>query len=206
MKRIALVALVLGLLAIFLPASAGAKGLRSAVICGASGCHTANPRDATHGPAERALVEGGGPIVASPSHAGPWYRVRATVGGDGAHAVLRLAIVPSLDLIRASDEPSGSFNWISMTAAGERAYARLTRGLDPFPASTLRGIASSDVNKASSRRSPGDPPLPSSAGVGAADSDGMLPIWAWTLIGAGFLGVGTAAWRRRSRTERQDRG
>jgi hypothetical protein len=199
-KRTASVVLLLGLLAMVLPASAGAKNLQSATICGASGCHKAIHRGASKALAEEALAKGGGPMVPPPSHGAPWYRVLATVAGEGAHARLRLAIVPSLRLIRGYDGASGQFNWMSMTALGEGAYSRLTRGLDPFPASSLRGVANSGAENAGAPRSHRDPPSPSLSG-GAVDSGGGPPIWAWTLIGAAALAVGLGAgWRWRRRT------
>ena len=189
MKRSVFVVLIqLGLLALILPSFASAKNVRSVTICGASGCHEVMGLDRD---VLAPLVEGGSPGP-PPSHGAPWYRVRATVGGEGGHAKVSLAIVPRLGLLRGCCSPTGEFNWISLTGEGERAYARLTRALHPLPASSLRGVAGPPAAKPPASAPTADPPSQRS-GAGA-------PSWPWILIGASALGLGLGIERRRRRS------
>jgi hypothetical protein len=193
----ALILFQIAALAILAPASSSAKELRSATICGVSGCDRTTPGEPTR-LAERAFETGGGSYASPPTHGAPWYSARAIVAGEGAHAALRLAIVPSLELIRSFDAASHDFNWISMTPEGVRAYAQLTRGLEPFPASTLRGVLHVPARASGDAGDDPDPPL-ASAGGGPAGGDG-IPGWALALIASAVLGLAAALIYRRRGT------
>lgn len=175
-KRAACIAIVLAMVAAVLPAAAGAKGVRSATICGRSVCHHVAGRDLTSSLAEGSME------VSSPSHRAPWYRLDAVVGGDGGHGRLVIAVVPALGLIRGCCSMSGEFNWIHLTAEGKRAYARLTRDLDPFPAVTLRLMTRAGARAAHPAAPQTDPPPTAIASTG-----GGFPVWGWIAIGAGCL-------------------
>jgi hypothetical protein len=187
-KRTLCIALLqLGLLAVILPASAGAKEIRSATICGTSGCRHATARELTPGLAEGSVE------VAPPSRAAPWYRLHAVVAGDGGHGRLAMAVVPKLGLIRGCCGMSGEYNWIRLTADGKRAYARLTRDLDPFPAGTLRLLTRAGARAAHPSPSQPDPPPAAPSGSGAG-----FPGWGWIAIGSVCLiGLGVLARTRR---------
>ena len=193
MKRTsAIVLLELGLLALALPASSAAKNVQSATICGASGCHEAIGRDVSAG-----LVEGGAAAPPPPGRA-PWYSVRATIGGDGGHGTMRIAVVPTLGLIRGCCRASG-YSWLSMTPAGRRAYARLTRVLDPFPASSLRGAAPVRAARTGAGHRPSSRGAAISAGGLGDGGGGGFPAWASVAIGAWAAGITLGVgWRRRS--------
>jgi hypothetical protein len=54
-----------------------------------------------------------------------------------------LAYVPSAKLIRSPG--GGAPIWLETTPDGAKAFARVTSGLAPFPASSLRGLASASA-------------------------------------------------------------
>jgi hypothetical protein len=179
-------------LVVLLPAAATAKNVQSATICGASGCHQAMDADVSE------ALEAGATPALPPAHGAPWYRVRARMGGDGERGALRLAIVPSRRLVRGCCSPGGGYVWRRMTAAGKRAYARLTRLLDPFPASSLRGVAPASAARVAEIDRPRRHDGISAGGI--ADSGGGAPggLWIWIALPVIAI-VGGIEWRRRSR-------
>jgi hypothetical protein len=180
MKRTACIALVLAAVAVVLPAGAEAKEVRSATICGMSVCHQVTGRDLTSSLAE------GGTEASAPSRRAPWYRLDAVIGGNGGHGRLVMAVVPTLGLLRGCCSMSGEYNWIGLTTEGKRAYARLTRDLDPFPAESLRLMTRAGARAARSPAAQADPP----AATPSASGDGR-PTWGWIAIGAGgLIGLG----------------
>jgi hypothetical protein len=114
--------------------AAAAKEPVRAKVCGASDCRTVKDRQAL-----LALSEGG-PPTDPPNHGAGWYSVLMTIQiGDDQFDQFRSAIVPSLGLLRGSDAGEGYvFMPATDRAAGE--YRRVTRGLAPFPAATLKGV------------------------------------------------------------------
>jgi hypothetical protein len=176
-KRIAFAVLIqLALLAVILPAAAEAKNVRSATICGTSGCLDVTGRDLSAD-----LIEGG-TEVSPPSHKTPWFRLNATVGGGGGQGTLVLAVLPRLGLIRGCCSMTGGYNWIRLTHDGKRAYIRLTRDVRPFPAQTLRVVTRGEARDARLSRSRPDPPATAQSGAGVG-----FPAWGWISIGIGCL-------------------
>ena len=122
------------LAALALPAAASAKEVRSATVCGASGCNT------VAGPDAQALVEGGAPT--GPPPAAPFYNVRVKIDAGGGHVVsFRTAWVPSRARVRGLDEVNGRYAWMTASAEQADALNAAARGLEPFPSSRLNGWA-----------------------------------------------------------------
>jgi len=113
--------------------AAAAKEPVKAKVCGASDCRTVKDRDKL-----MALTEGG-PPTDPPEHGAGWYSVRMTIEIDrGQHDSFSLVVVPSAGLLRGQD--GSGYAWMPATPAGLSEYRRITRGLEPFPARTLRGV------------------------------------------------------------------
>jgi hypothetical protein len=136
-----------------LPAGvAAAKKPVSAKVCGPSECRTVKDRQTLI-----ALTEGGPPADPPRSGAG-WYTVRTTIEIDhGRRDHFSSAIVPSAGLLRGGDAGQG-YAWMPVTAATARAYRRVTNGLAPFPAGTLKGVAPGPAHHANPDG--GSSPLP----------------------------------------------
>jgi hypothetical protein len=128
-------AICIGLTLSLAPAGAAlAKEPVKAKVCGASECRTVKDRDAL-----MALTEGG-PPTDPPDRGAGWYSVRMTIEIDrGRHDVFPLVIVPSAGLMRGGDASEG-YTWMPATRTARREYGRITRGLAPLPAGTLRGV------------------------------------------------------------------
>ena len=129
MRRLPLyLALVLSLA---LTADAAAKEVVSAKVCGVSGCEEVTDRDSL-----LALQEGG-PPTSPPGKSSAFYRARLAVIGDHDE-IFRFSIelVPDLGLIKGEDG-----TWMAVSTAAVTEFRRMTRGLDPFPAARLGGVA-----------------------------------------------------------------
>jgi hypothetical protein len=122
------------------PAGAAlAKEPVAAKVCGPSDCHTTKDRDALE-----ALV-GGGPPTDPPKRDGGWYSLLVTIQtGPDQFDRFTMAIVPSEGLLRAGNATDG-YAWMSATAAGEREYRRITRGLTPFAPGALKGVGAPEA-------------------------------------------------------------
>jgi hypothetical protein len=130
MKRLSVcLALVLPLV---LAGGAAAKEAVSAKVCGASDCRTVKDRKAL-----LALMHGGVPV--DPPDASPFYRAELTVRGDGELFTFPVVIVPSKGLLRGGTEAEG-YTWMPVPAKAVRVYRRVTRGLEPLPATKLAGL------------------------------------------------------------------
>jgi hypothetical protein len=81
--------------------------------------------------------------------------------GDDQFDQFRSAIVPSLGLLRGSD-PSEGFVFMAPTERAIREYRRVTRGLAPFAAATLKGVRPLPATEP--ERDGGSSPLPWIAG------------------------------------------
>ena len=115
-------------------AAAIAKEPVAAKVCGKSDCRTVKDRTLL-----MALTEGG-PPTDPPDRAAPWYTVRTTIDvGGGQRDHFMSAIVPSAGLMRGSDATEG-YVWMPSTARAKAVYRRVTHGLAPFQAATLRGV------------------------------------------------------------------
>jgi hypothetical protein len=199
MKRCA-VTILCGLIVGVLPPGAVAKstakeGVRTATICGASGCHVALSPDVT-----KALEASGAPAT-PPAQGAPWYSVRARVGGSGEHGKLRLAIVPSRRLIRGCCAPRVGYEWLRMTPNAQRAFQRLTRFIDPFPARTLRGTAPASAARVASVDRPRKRHAIAAGGIG--DGGGVPASGLWIALAVALVAiVAGLGWRRRHATGR----
>jgi hypothetical protein len=120
-------------LALALPAGAAAKEIESAEVCGASDC-----RSVTEHRSLVALSRAGPP--AEPPKATAFFRVRLTMRGDGERATFPVAIVPAARLLRDGNTADG-YRWFRVPASVVREYRRITRGLEPVPASKLSGLS-----------------------------------------------------------------
>ena len=119
--------------------TAVAKEPVAAKVCGKSDCRTVKDRHVL-----MALTEGG-PPTDPPDRAAPWYTVRTTIAiGEGQRDHFMSAIVPSTGLTRGSDAVEG-YVWMPSTPRAKAAYRRVTRGLAPFPADTLKGVGATTV-------------------------------------------------------------
>jgi hypothetical protein len=131
MKRIfpaLVVALVLAV-----PATASAKRLTAATVCGSSGCNTASdPSNLL--PA----MEGGPPSFGGPARAHPFYRLVVVVGENHASEQMKLVVVPRSRYVYGPDAA-----WRRIDAPALRQVLTLAHGLRPFPASRLPGMAAS---------------------------------------------------------------
>lgn len=132
MRRLAI---FIGLTLSLVPAGAAlAKEPVRAKVCGASECRTVKDKDAL-----MALTEGG-PPTNPPKHGAAWYSVLVTIQiGDNEFDHFRSAIVPSLGLLRG-DDSTGGYVFMPATDRALRGYERVTRGLEPLPATRLKGV------------------------------------------------------------------
>jgi hypothetical protein len=169
-----------------LAATAAAKEVVAAKVCGASDCRQVKDRDAM-----LALAEGGTPT--DPPAAAPHYRVTLTVRGDGERFTFPVVIVPSSGYLRGGTEAEG-YTWMPVSQLARNEYRRITRGIEPVPAAKLAGL---DVR------------LPKEAQVDGVwvyadegDSRGGAPVWPWLVFGplaAGLLALAVIRFRRRPR-------
>jgi MYXO-CTERM domain-containing protein len=190
MRRHIVIALVVALpLAVATPAAA--KEPVRAKVCGASDCVEVKDRSLL-----LAMVEGG-PPGPPPRSGAPWYRATMVIATGGGHTdSFPLAVVPRSGYVRS--RPDGAFAWMRMPASGRTAWRRVTRGLEPRPATDLRGLDAPAPGAAAPARvdevvePPADP-------TSSASSDS--PAWPWIVsaaAGLGLLGM-IAVWLRRRR-------
>jgi hypothetical protein len=111
-----------------LPATAPAKEVKSATVCGAAGCESS-----TDNAAVAAAVENGGPPTTPPSHGAAFYRVTVHIKGDPEPFLLLVA--PGINRLRA---PDGT--WISLPESAVNAWRDVVRGVRPFPAAKLPDV------------------------------------------------------------------
>jgi hypothetical protein len=162
-------------LALLVPSSAvsyppvlTATKISSAKVCGASEC-----REVSDPEAATALAVGPRPRGRHyPERGLPWYKgtltIRAKNGGEVRADVI---VVPSAGLLGL---PAGSA-WMALPGESKAAYAKLTAGLTPRPASTLPGTFARVV----------DVVEPPSAATPAPASDGSN-VWI-VALGGGVL-------------------
>ena len=110
-----------------------ATEIRSAKVCGASECtEVSDPEAAT------ALAVGPRPRgTDAPERGLPWYKSTLTIRAeDGGTDRISVTVVPSAGLMGAED----GFTWVTLPSESEEAYAKVTAGLTPRPATTLPGV------------------------------------------------------------------
>jgi hypothetical protein len=171
-------ALAIGLALLLAAASpAAAKEVSSAKVCGANGCHEVKDRSLL------AALPEGGPPSPPPNRPSGWYRATLTISAEGARDRFSVAIVPASRYIRGRGELGDRYTWMHMSDRTASAYGRIARGLEPFPASKLRGLhqrpAAARVDQVV--EPPEDP-----------GRSGGFP-WLWTLLGAGGAALVAAA-------------
>ena len=183
-----LTALLAGIALALIPATAAAKGVTSATVCGANDCTDVD--DSSLGPA---LMEGGSPTD-PPWHASGWYRVRLGIGdGERTFEHFTINVLPQAGLIRSSQELGGA-EWTLMSSAQQAIYRAATAGLEPMPAAKLKGLHNPSIPAAN--QAPAAAPAP-------GDDGDSFP---WVIIVGALAALGIAAWalglaRRPSRTD-----
>ena len=146
-KWLLAVAIVVPLLApasaVSSPLALRATKISSAKICGASECReVSDPKAAT------ALAVGPRPQGAdAPERGLPWYkstltiRIRPEDGGEVFTDRVPVTVVPSAGLMRWEETPSpAQGTWWTLPSEAKAAYAKLTAGLTPRPATTLSDV------------------------------------------------------------------
>jgi len=173
-------------LALALAPQAAAKGIEGAHVCGVDTCASADRDDL--GPA----LMGGTPAM-PPTEAAPWYRAKLELGdgrpGGRVFETFTISVLPQTGYIRQRDG-HGGWSWSEMSAAQQAIYLQLTRDLEPFPATELKGIAEPEPAQATAA-SPG-PGAQNEAGGGS----GALP---WVIIGAAVAALAAAGMLQRTR-------
>ncbi len=171
------------------PASALAKGIVAASVCGADGCRTISEPDHD--------LLGGGATTDAPSRPEPFVRLNVEVGVPGNVERMRMLYLPRSDRLLAPDGTT----WLQPLAlATLRAVARR---VTPFAASELPAsvrLAGSEAARA------GEPLPPEVVGGVAADppparsDDGGVKAW-WLVVPAAAIGLaaGAVLVRRRRR-------
>jgi hypothetical protein len=169
MKRALPHPLVLALAALaLLPASASAKEVVKAQVCGADGCRTVSQAVAMD------LMDGG-PPTNPPKEAAPFFTARLWIKTDDDHTErFDTAFVPRYELMRGSDG-----TWMDPPVQTVTAFKRAARGLEAAPASELGPLPA-----------PTAEPLPAPAQDPAPVGDGSST---W-LIGLLGLGGVVATW------------
>lgn len=141
------------------PASAPAKGITSAEICGAAGCQDVDEAQ------YYALYAEGDPTQ-PPAAAAPFVTVKFTQQhGPDYEATDAYDYVPSLGVTRPV-VPAVNGDWVKLTPTSRAALDEAVRGVAPLPAARLTGI-----------------PLPVAPAV-----DGGGPSW-WALTGAALASL-----------------
>ena len=109
-----------------LPASASAKEVVKAQVCGADGCRTVSNAVAMD------LMDGG-PPTNPPKEAAPFFTARLWIKTDDDHTeTFDTAFVPRYELMRGADG-----TWLDPPVQTVTAFKRAARGLEASPASKL---------------------------------------------------------------------
>jgi hypothetical protein len=106
--------------------------------------------------------------------------VRLTVKAEDERFTFPSVIVPSEGLMRGGTEAEG-YTWMPVSDHAVREYRRITRGLEPFPASQLDGL---DVTLPDAQVDQ----VVSFADDPASDGGGA-PVWPWLVFGIPALGL-----------------
>ena len=129
--------------------------------------------------------------IANPS--GHPLTIRAEDGGEVFTDRVSVTVVPSAGLMRAED----GLSWVTLPSESEEAYAKLTAGLTPRPASTLPGVGEDAKLPVARVDEVVEPP---SAATPAPASDGSN-VWI-VALGGGVLAALTAGLLLRIRHRR----
>ena len=133
LAAVAVLPLLVPASAVSYPPGLMAKELSSAKVCGAGEC-----REVSDPEAATALAVGPRPRGAdAPERGLPWYKSTLTIRAeDGGEVRVSVIVVPSAGLMRWED----GFTWVTLPSESEEAYAKVTAGLTPRPATTLPGV------------------------------------------------------------------
>ena len=175
---------LLCLLLLVLPAGASAKEVVAISVCGTNGCHSTRDKGDLNAAMD---VQ----PQASPDHGGAFLRLRTTIGEPGLKQefVQHSQWIPSLQLIR-NDE--GTLVEYSLPyPATVRMLQRLSKGLQPFPASKLGPVGGASQ----SARVSEVVAAPPAGGSGGGDSGGSD--WAWSLLAIVPAAIAFWFYRRR---------
>jgi hypothetical protein len=178
-----------------------ATEISSAKVCGASEC-----RELSDPEAATALAVGPPPRPrGTDAHKRrlPWYKSTLTIPAKERGDVrVSVKVVPSAGLMRVGD---GDVVWVTLPSESKEAYAKLTAGLTPRPASTLLrvgdGVARVDeVYVGDGVAHVDEVYCPACAASPAQASDGSN---AWIVaLGGGVLAALIAVWLLRIRRRR----
>jgi hypothetical protein len=189
MKR----AIVLLLALLLVPAARADAKFSSARVCGASDCReVAVTAGHTVVTMMEAAVSTPLRLNSKPPEASPWYRVTLCPGQcDSPHA-LTLKILPAGGYeYLAPNEQLTRKGWAELDEPAAEVYRRVTKGLEPFPASRLLALGAKEPNS-----------VPSEDPVSQGPSDqGGIPAGAWTAIAmaAAALALISLRWLQRLR-------
>jgi hypothetical protein len=175
---------ILAVVALALPASAGAKGLVALSVCGTNGCHTTHDKQAL-ADAMDAIPQ------ADPGQISAFYKVRETIGEPGQPDIIGRVDsmwMPAIGVIRGEEGPTAGFTL--PTPQTKRVLLALAQGLHAFPVSELPP----GTGVAGNARVDEVVPAPRTSGPGR----GGGATWAWALLALLPAGL-VLAMRRRGR-------
>jgi hypothetical protein len=129
--------------AVSYPPGFEATEISSATVCGAGEC-----REVSDPKAASALAVGPRPRGTDvPERGLPWYtgtltiRIRPEDGGRVFTDRVPVTVVPSAGLMRWEDTGLAQRSWWTLPSEAKAAYAKLTAGLTPRPATTLSDVS-----------------------------------------------------------------
>ena len=167
--RTPLVLLAIAVAALGPAATAAAKEIASVKVCGADGCTDVTDRTSM-------AIADGGPPTAWPDATTPFYRVKIAVKGEDGQKVPGWSFqwVPAAQKVQFEDG-----TWGNPPSTTMDELERVTRGIEPLPASKL---ALPDDVVVDQTVAPAQP------APAAAHDDGM-PAIVWVFLAAGALGL-----------------
>jgi hypothetical protein len=147
--------------------AADAKEIASVKVCGADGCQDVTDRTSM-------AITDGGPPTAWPDEQAPFYRVKVSVEGEDGQVVPGWTFqwVPAAQKVQFEDG-----TWGNPPSATMDELTRVTRGIEPLPASKLVLPAPA---KAEEVVAPHKAPPP---------ADDGLPAIVWVFLAAGAAGL-----------------
>ena len=134
LAAVAVLALLVPPSALSSPPVLTATEISSATVCGASEC-----REVSDPEAATALATGPTPQgTDAPERGLPWYKSTLTIRAEDGGTMDRVSVtvVPSAGLMGLED----GMTWVTMPSESKKAYAKLTAGLTPRPATTLPSV------------------------------------------------------------------
>jgi len=168
--RTPLVLLAIAAAALGPAAAASAKEIASVKVCGADGCQDVTDQTSM-------AITDGGPPTAWPDAKTPFYRVKIAVKGEDGETVPGWTFkwVPAAQKIQFEDG-----TWGNPPSTTMDELVKVTRGVDPLPASKLVLPPSPE---------PAEVVSPADDAPAPAPADDGLPTVVWAFIVAGALGL-----------------